>query len=200
VNHDIQVIALHSVAVNLLTKGPVLDAGCRGFEFAKWFSEHGHEVYAMDPSPDICDVPKGVTFLREALVGKGSGSSLFLAMNGDPESWCVTSCSIVDKGIPVKSATLDDIPYTLWTETWDVIKLNVEGSEYRILESFPGPIARQVVVSFHEHTPARQGRAECDRIIDRLREWYTPVQHVWDARYCAGFNYWDTLLIRNDLA
>jgi hypothetical protein len=82
---------------------------------------------------------------------------------------------------------------------WDVIKLNIEGSEYDVLDTWPGPIARQIVVSFHEHTPRARGRAECDRLIAKMGQWYKAFNVVWEKRYCCSENYWDVLFIRNDL-
>lgn len=199
-SHDIQVIALHSVAVDLLSKGHVLDAGCRGFEFSKWFAERGHSVWAVDPSPDISSAPIGIGFSNTAIVGSQWEPNAQLDIAGDPEGWFIGR-KISVTSVKVFTQTIEKLTSDmLWGKPWDLIKLNIEGSEYDVLETWPGPIAKQIVVSFHEHTDRRRGRGECDRLIDKMREWYTPVQHVWDARYHAGFNYWDTLLIRKDLA
>ena len=37
---------------------------------------------------------------------------------------------------------------------WDVVKLDCEGAEYDVLLDWPGPIAEQITVEFHEHTGA----------------------------------------------
>jgi hypothetical protein len=187
---DIKVIDNHSVAVDLLTKGPVLDAGARGFVFAKWFADRGHSVYALDPSPDL-EAPKNdnIAFIDFALTSL-YGSAL-LDRTGDPGAW-----HLANSGLPVQTVSL-----SYFNEgNWDVIKLNIEGSEYDVLNTWPGPIARQIVVSFHEHTNRARGRAECDRLIDKMRQWYMPFNVVWEERYCCHANYWDVLFIRKDLA
>jgi hypothetical protein len=75
---------------------------------------------------------------------------------------------------------------------WALVKLNCEGAEYDILKTWPGPIASQIVVSFHEHIGAHVGH-NMDEIIAHLGQWYRTVQHVRDQRYCAGWNFWDSV-------
>jgi hypothetical protein len=83
---------------------------------------------------------------------------------------------------------------------WDLIKLNIEGSEYDVLDTWPGPIARQIVVSFHEHTPRARGRAECDRLIAKISQWYDVQNVVWEKRYGCSENYWDLLFTLKGLS
>lgn len=196
----IEVIDNHSVRTDLLTGGPVLDAGARGFVFSKWFADRGHEVWAVDPAPDIKPPNLGNNFI---LIRKGIASRTdtvpqwYLNTLVDPGAAFLTTHN--NCGPAVEVNTLDTF---LQGEIFDVVKLNVEGAEYGILNEWRilrNRQPRQIVVSFHEHTRMAQGRAECDRLIDKMRKWYTPIQHVWDERYCAGFNYWDTVLVRNDL-
>jgi len=187
----------HSFREDLLTKGPVLDAGARGFVFAKWFADRGHHVYAFDPSPDIGEAPKGVTLYEAALVGKKYPRGMHLHLSSDPNAWHTQ----VDKdaySVPVEAVSLNALPMA--GVQWDLIKLNIEGSEYDILDEIDGPIARQIVFSFHEHTDRARGRAECDRIIDKLRRWYVIQNQVWEKRYGCIENYWDVLAIEKGLA
>lgn len=188
----IEVIDNHSVRTDLLTKAPILDAGARGFVFSKWFADGGHSVVALDPSPDIENPHiQGVTFQSYALVGSNVTSPK-LVMTDDPGAWYIDS---IKPGWAVGYTTIWARKHT----NWDLIKLNIEGSEYDVLDEWPGPISRQVVVSFHEHTTRAHGRAECDRLIEKMRQWYTPFNVVWEKRYCCSENYWDVLFIRNDL-
>lgn len=183
----------HSVAVDLLTKGGgIVDAGARGFVFSEWFASRGHSVLALDPSPDIKreHYRQGISFLPYALVGKAKTHN-FLSMVGDPGAWHMTD---------VETEEIPCVTHIDWLgNNWDVIKLNIEGSEYDVLDTWPGPIARQIVVSFHEHTPRARGRAECDRLIAKMGQWYKAFNVVWEKRYCCSENYWDVLFIRNDL-
>lgn len=180
----------HSFREDLLTGGPVLDAGARGFVFAKWFAERGHTVLALDPSPDCTHAPVGITLMQRALVSRKCPLIMRLEMGEDPNAWYVQA----EKGnnsVMVETMTLGDFQYI---KKWDLIKLNIEGSEYDILDEIDGPIARQIVFSFHEHTGRARGREECDRIIAKLSKWYDVHNQVWEQRYGCRENYWDVLL------
>ncbi len=195
----IEVIDNHSVAVDLLTKGPILDAGARGFRFAKWFSERYHETYCCDPSPDL-EVPNFVAhFDRVALGARDWPLKVTLHNHGDPEGWYAGPECYREVGPRVPTWNLH-VNWG-WTETnpWDVVKLNIEGAEYDVLSDWPGPIARQIVVSFHEHTARARGDAAIRKIVEHLSRWYVPVRHVKDARYCAGENWWDSLFVLKEL-
>lgn len=201
---NLTVIDNHSVALDLLIKGPVLDAGCRGFTFMRYFSDLGHSVIGLDPGPDIVvpkellDRPAWNYFYPYALVGPGHPPRAMLRMTDDAEARYVTPAG-KENDPWIQCITLDDVTKQLNISQWDLIKLNVEGSEYDILAGIRGPVARQIVVSFHEHTGQKRGDAEIQRIIEHLSKWYKPLRHVRDERYCAGPNWWDSVFIQRDL-
>lgn len=192
----IEIIDNHSVAVDLLTGGPVLDAGCRGLRFAKWFSNKGHRVVGLDPAPEIQAEVSGLLSVYNVALTANDGGPVNLVLTDDLEARFVGN----GVGIAVHSVSLKTLSHDLGIGQWDVVKLNIEGSEYAILESWPGPIANQIVFSFHEHTDRKRGREECDKIIDRLRPWYEIHNQVWEPRYCTYANYWDVLAIKKGLA
>lgn len=205
----LEVIDNHSVAVDLLTKGPVLDAGCRGFRFTEHFAKLGHPVIALDPSPDI-EVPniegeRWSYFYPWALVGPGHPKRAYLRMTEDKEARHLTFAP-KESDPAIECKTLDDIQAYLTPQNgggfpqWDLIKLNVEGAEYDILNGINGPIARQIVVSFHEHTDRARGRAHCDAILERLSPWYKALNVVWERRYGCTENYWNVVLALKELA
>lgn len=191
----IEIVAGHSVATDLLTKGPVLDAGSRGLIMAKHLAGQGHQVIALDPGED--ETAEGVIVHKKALVhsslaGKGN---LRLVPTEDPEGRYIQSEGGNTYGVSI-SALMQE--YKI--KQWDLVKLNIEGSEYDILDEWPGPIARQIVFSFHEHTQAARGKAECDRIINKLRTWYDIHNQVWEKRhFLPSDNYWDVLAIERGI-
>jgi len=192
---NIQIIDNHSVAVDLLKGGPVLDAGARGFRFARWFAERGHRVVALDPAPDMSD-PKidRVHFYNVGLVATEERDGTWYHVECDDKE-----ASYITRARTNCLAGVVDIR-SFQLGQWDLVKLNIEGSEYDILDNWPGPIANQIVFSFHEHTDRKRGREECDRIIDKLRQWYDIHNQVWEPRYCTYANYWDVLAIKKGLA
>lgn len=190
---NLQVIDNHTVDVSRLSGGAVLDAGARGFRFAKHFAEFGHKVYAFDPAPDIENPRiKNVNFYRIGIIGDDTRRNWHLANAEDKEAAFLKE-GPADKYVP--TSDLEGIMSFCRIDHFDVIKLNVEGAEYDILRTLKRPIANQIVVSFHEHTGRGIGREGCDKIVEQLGKWYEAVQHVWEPRYCSHPNYWDTLLV-----
>ena len=182
----------HTFCPDLLTKGPILDAGSRGLRLSKWFAERGHRVIALDAGED--ERADGVTFYKLALVGsKLAGKYARLIRTDDLEARYISPAEDA-QGDRVPTSTLRNLSALMGVEKWDLIKLNIEGSEYDILDEIDGPIARQIVFSFHEHTGRARGREECDRIIRKLSAWYDVHNQVWEQRYGCSNNYWDVLL------
>jgi hypothetical protein len=191
---NVLVIDNHSVRTDLLVKGPVLDAGSRGLAFSRWFAARGHKVVALDAGED--EKADGVSTHKMALVhSKWAGGNVALAQTSDLNARYIegqSSEGVYGISIPV-------LMHDYGIVKWDVIKLNIEGSEYDILDEIDGPISRQIVFGMHEHTQAARGRAECDRIIDKLRQWYTIHNQVWERRYGCIESYWDVLCIEKGI-
>jgi hypothetical protein len=190
----IEQIGEHSVRTDLLSKCAILDAGCRGFEFSRWFAERDHMVYACDPAPDI-DVPAFVNhFDRVALLGQSEYHHFFHFKICEDKN---ASHVAEDGDIIVEARIIQNWNFTK-TNPCDVVKLDIEGSEYAVLADWPGPIAKQISVEFHEHCRPR-GEETINRIIKHLEQWYRVEQHEKTDQHCAGKNYWDSLFILKEL-
>lgn len=194
------VIDNHSVDLSIVGAGHVLDAGCRGFRFSRFFAGLGNRVVAMDPAPETY-VPDdlrqmdNVRFYKTALVGPSHPKQAYLRMTDDPEARHVVTARETSDDPLVHCMTLADVVNGLGGE-WSLLKLNIEGGEFDILAGLEGPVARQIVVSFHEHTPQARGDIAIQGLINRLSQWYDVHQHVKERRYGCTDNYWDTVLIR----
>jgi FkbM family methyltransferase len=179
---------------------PVLDVGCRGFAFASAVSFHYDAlVYALDPAPDIeFDSTSRIKFIRAALSSSANVGVARFAVNADLEaSHLATSHTPTHAGerlLDVESISIQQLMSKFAILSWAMVKLNCEGGEYPVLNDWPGPIADQINVSFHEHTSANRF-ISTDQVVEHLSQWYKPVRHVRDARYGAGFNYWDSLFV-----
>ena len=192
------VIDNHSVDLDLIGHGPILDVGCRGFAMCKFFINlgRGNRVIGMDPDRGLVP-PPGVEYLQMGLCSSPQETA-HLVLEADPEARYVTfGKHQPDRpSLQVTCLTLPQLMLQYKVDSFDLIKLNAEGVEFDILNNLFEPVAKQIVVSFHEHTAARRGRAAVDALVSRLGKWYNVARHEWDERYCAGMNAWDTVLVR----
>lgn len=197
---NITTVDEHSVCLELLpTEAKILDAGCAGFGFTKYFHELGHSVLACD----IQDLgPENAqNYLRMGLyfhAGKCRVSD-----DVDPQARHITDIHLFDKTKPfpkelkegeVFLSTIEGCARAIGVEKFDLIKLDIEGAEVPILQNATHPIAPQVSVEFHAHT-GRQSKKELDHLLKWLEKWYDIYGAVWEERHAAGYNYWDVLLI-----
>ncbi len=190
-------IADHTVDVDRLCGGWVLDAGCRNFHFSKEMVARGCRVIALDADPTVENPHiEGVTFVNFAIADVAG--QIDFAMHTNPEARGVphhnTSADV--PRVMVEARRIEQIGTLFGVTHWDLVKLDVEGAEYKILKTWPGPIADQVSIEFHEHCVGRQAPDVYDRVFTCIRDWYDVVQHARTERYCAGPNFWDTLLVR----
>lgn len=186
----IEVIAEHSV--NWPASGPVLDVGCRSFNFSKELARRGFGVVAMDPDPTILD-PRiaWLTFINQALVSRDMAGPLPFIMDKDPQARRIgiTGDTVV-RGVDIVS-----LSRSMGVDHWGIVKLDCEGCEYDILRDWPGPIADQITVEFHEHISLQPESVYAD-IIAHLGQWYDVAQHEKSLRHCIGTpNYWDSLFL-----
>ena len=182
---NIQVIGEHSVDFSLLGKCPanILDIGCRGFDFACRFG--GEDVYSIDI--DVCDGFR-IPYYRLAISDRCGTCGI--QRSDDPQATRIT------EGKEIPMMTIPMFSKMVGVKHWDVIKLDIEGEEIRVLRSLPHPYATQITVEFHAHLG--QTKEELDNLLDWLSGWYEIHNRIWEERHGAGYNYWDVLLIRKD--
>jgi FkbM family methyltransferase len=153
--------AEHTVEVDLLPESPfVLDVGCRGFEFDIELLKLRPKatIIALDPDPGIGDpqIP-GIVFIQAAVterdtpgvIWQGPGEGAYICGNpGDPGYGFGVRNSAESASVP--NLTVEQILKQNQREHFDLVKLDCEGSEFGILENWPGPIATQLSIEFHD--------------------------------------------------
>jgi FkbM family methyltransferase len=198
------VVDNHSVSLSHVRAGGViLDVGCRGFRFAEFFGRKAHQLVCLDPAPDeVLPVSMNACwyrFIRSALVGPSHPRTGWLRMTADPEARNVAPSRDSESDVQIPCITLDELASQTGIASYELVKLNCEGAEFDILDGLTGASwARQIVVSFHEHTPQARGDAAIEALIGKLSAWYEVFNHVKEPRYGCVANYWDTVLIRRE--
>lgn len=190
----IEVIAEHSVETSLLPeKANILDAGCRGFEFANHFILNGHNVYTIDPDHSVvCLSEKHFKFA----LSDHDGDS-YLYKNHDPQATSIIknplsmqhTAGVVECRTIVSFSMLVKIPF------WDLIKLDIEGSEYEVIMSMDKAYAKQLSLEFHLHTGV-YGDKKMREMEDKLVSLgYVPMSHEMTRQHGLGLNFWNSLWI-----
>lgn len=182
----------HSFKPSLLNReSKVLDVGCRDFQFAQWFIDNiGCKVTCIDADPTIKDPKiKGVTFLNKAVTHSDKEKLRLFAFGNGSGSYTE---EVFERPSECKEYEVETYRITPF---WDLIKLDCEGAEYEILMNMTEPLAKQISVEFHEHTPAAKGQLYISKLFNHLWQWYDIHGDVQEKRHGCGENYWDVLFI-----
>lgn len=196
----------HTFDETLLTGGWVIDAGCRGFNLFHYKFNSTGRYLGLDI--DDLEVPISAAgsqykarFKRAALTNYtgqtecylfGNGTGNFIkGINGVPGN---TEDRPVQT-ITVPTITLQDIYNEIGTDI-DLLKLDIEGAEYQVLDSSFEPIPKQITVETHEHCHPDQHNAYWPEIFERLCKHYNAILHI---REWPQYKFMDCLFIRKDL-
>ncbi len=189
-------VETHTLDVDRLRRGWVLDAGCRDFLFSRAMINLGCRVVALDPDPSVTLDEGGPTFDRRPFdlwffrvgLSTADGEDDLVLME-NPEMRHLSAASGFSQWrdaqrIRTETITISSLMRELDVYFWECVKLDVEGAEYEILRKWPGPIARQITVEFHDHMEKRPPELYTE-IREHLGQWYDVAK--WDLG--------DTLLV-----
>lgn len=180
----LQLIAEHLVEIDVLPeKARILDIGCRGFEFVNYFRQRGHYVIGVD----IDTLIDGQYF--------HCAISDFDGFCGLTKSDDAQATKINKLGTGIECYTLKSFSEMVRIEFWDLVKLDVEGSEYEIIMTLETPPAKQLSVEFHLHTHIYQ-QHEVDLMVGKLKGLgYSVDSHEYTEDHGMGMNFWSSLFI-----
>ena len=198
-------LASHTVDLDLLPERPVvLDVGCRGFDFTREVLALRPKAYvlALDPDP-LMEYPHETendwVYMRAALVGDDRKTANYACWStGEGNMLCEVSPHYAERSHQVKCINIGRLSSTFNVDRWDLVKLDCEESEFGILEAWPGPIATQISVEFHDWTGPWETKAKNSPTYypnlwaGPLRD-YEVVQHEL-SKVGEGVGHWDTLL------
>lgn len=161
----------------------VLSAGIGGdvgFERAL-VEDFGATVHAFDPTPDAVEwigsqvIGEGFYFHAWALSGKDATLRMFRRTNKKGKKsammWTISEqAAASDNAIEVKAYSVGTAMTELGLEKLDILKLDIEGAEYPVLETLAGLDMRpgQILVEFHHRFPSI-GKAKTESALAELR-------------------------------
>ncbi len=204
---DLRKLSGHTVDVDRLPEAPmVLDVGCRGFDFTADILRLRPKarVIAMDPDPIIERpdwLPVRCSFAQTALVHDNRIASGYASYSTGEGNMLTDADSYYEaKMLRVVCMNITDLMWASKIERWDLVKLDCEGSEFDILANWPGPIADQISVEFHDGHPDLEGPHRFERtgyfahLFTKLeRMGYGLLQHEM-SKQGDWYGHWDTLL------
>lgn len=157
--------------------GVVIDGGAHRCEFANEIaSRFDVRVIALEPNPALAtgDRHPQVTLVRGALAD--SDGSAFFKVDENPEASALcTPGSEAGAGavMEVEKFSLASILDNHSIDTVELLKLDIEGTEYLVLETLDSAMAKrinQISVEFHPMNPIGSERERMFRVFERLND------------------------------
>lgn len=166
----------HSIDPSLITKGGwTLDAGCRGFLFARQLAVMGSNVIALDPSDDVHDpIVRGIKYHRAGLYGS-CGMQRFVVEKSPNTNHIAERDPDSNKSHMVWCASIEWLMEQNAIPIFDAVKMDIEGAEYSVFKNWSGPVARQISVEWHAHYTDELEQSMRES-IERLSQWYDIVK------------------------
>lgn len=200
----------HTVDLSLLTQGGyVLDLGCRDFIFTQEMLNIGMKVISIDPYKDIQIEQKllnnkNFIFKNMACVGLKTNEYLKYYEYND---WGANSLFDICaenkqykeiKKYDVKTTTIGEIMKELNIEIFELIKIDVEGSEYEILKNLPKNCSKQLSVEFHDWLRLNPYKDEPEKFYEEIEKSVLKDYLVLEKKRVPmheGFTYSDVLYV-----
>jgi FkbM family methyltransferase len=178
----------HTVDLDLLDENSnILDLGCRGFLFKDYIEQNKlGKVYSVD----IDDFDRS-DYYKIAISNEDGMCSV--VHTHDPQA------KHIKDGNDLKKMTIDSFSKMVGVEKWDLIKIDIEGEEYKIIGGLNHPVAKQVSIEFHEHCDCKIGKEALDNLLNWIENYYDVYNKNWEERHGCTYNYWDILLISKNL-
>jgi FkbM family methyltransferase len=202
---NLTTFATHTLDIDLLPEAPVvLDVGCRWFDFTRdiFAARKGAFIGCIDPARDVehptdsWTAGKWLRYWQRALVGQGPTRWVKLAHFSTGEGDFITELLRYHDAemYMVETVTIGEIANAMEVERFDAVKLDCEGSEFDILGHWPGPIATQISIEFHDwDKPGIRAESYYEKLWKKL-PWYRVVQHEL-SKQGDGVGHWDSLLV-----
>jgi FkbM family methyltransferase len=141
--------------------------------------KYGCRIYGFDPTPKSIDfvrkrrAPRFCLF-EVGVAAKGGEATFYLPNEIEHVSGSLFSTAHVGRRkMTVPLVSIDALPEMIGTKKLDLIKLDIEGAEFDLLDA-PGfaqavAHANQICIEFHHRWP-EFGKAKTDRAVKRLEE------------------------------
>lgn len=200
-------ISEHSLLPELIDKnGWILDLGCVNFSFSLEMRKLCDNVICVDPNRNIKIIPDNLIFENKALVNTEDKHISFYEYNdiqgysalNPTNDWCYLTNIIT-----VESFNLKDIMEKYNIQQFELIKFDIEGSEYSILSDIDWTISKQYSIEFHDFRNMNpfspNNEIYYNNLKEKMKDYCDIITH--EITDHPGFpdglgkNYWDSLFL-----
>lgn len=191
-------VSEHTIEETLLNRdSKVLDLGCRYFGWSNAMLEYVDKVYCVDADNTVENYELQFDFLNAAVsfdsgkyvsfVKYGNGTGNYLYEGGSlPSEFELSNVFCMNLKEVSKHF---EVPY------WDLIKFDIEGSEFDILINLKEPPATQLTFELHQHTAKKKTEEQVQQLFKHLEQWYNLVHIDYSRKHGLSENYWDVLAV-----
>ncbi len=157
----------------------------------------GAEVFAFDPTPRTVEYiadhrlskEKRFHFYPIGLSVKSGTEVLYYPENQDHVSMSANSGlrGISGRSLEVKMLSFDSIMEKLGVPEIDILKMDIEGSEFEVMESVlkSGVLIKQVALEVHDHLlPDRIGEEQLGKLIKLFSEYHYKLIYLSKRMGC----------------
>lgn len=197
----------HTIEESLIDKnGWVLDLGCINFQFSLELKKYCNNIICVDPNPNITNIPDEIIFERAALISDNREEVDYFiyddiqgySLLNPTRDWCT-----LKEISTIKSINIDYIMKKYNIEKFELIKFDIEGSEYDILSKIDWSISKQFSIEFHDFRFMNpyypNNEIYYSNLFEKIKDKFEILQH--EKTEHPGFpdgmgsNYWDSLFV-----
>jgi FkbM family methyltransferase len=198
----------HTIEETIIDKnGWILDLGCVNFLFSNEMKKFCNNIICVDPNPNIINIPEGLFYENVAVVIDENIDEIDYYIFNDIQGYSLLHMNndFIQpiNSMKIKTTTIKKIMKKYNIEKFELIKFDIEGSEYEILKNIDWGITKQISVEFHDFrnmNPNYPNNEEYYRgIFENNKHKYNFIRHeITDHPgfpFGMGRNYWDSLFV-----
>ncbi len=173
----------------------ILDLGCRGFNFSKQIiklTQNNCEITAIDAGIDIIGDPSpNIKFYNKICISNKDIDKMYLKFNYLQDKKQASSIyQVGGKSVYLQTFFIQ--------KYYDLIKMDIQGAQYDILQHNNHPIANQITCQFHQHVKsAKIGMHNLEKLILYLQNYYD-IKIIQKHSHWGCENLCDVLMINKN--
>jgi FkbM family methyltransferase len=198
----------HTIEETIIDKnGWVLDLGCVNFGFSLEIKKYCNNVICVDPNPNIKEIPDGLIYENIAITHDENLTENVYYLYDDISGYSLLNpsndtCRLLSEQI-INLTTIKKLMLKYDIEKFELIKFDIEGSEYKILENLDWSISKQFSVEFHDFRNMNpyypNNEIYYDKLLDQIKDKFDVITHSNTHHpgfpLGMGYNYWDSLFV-----